>query len=134
VRSASVAERLFGESGSSADMENALGVLLQLICGGDVNETPLLSLRAHFFVKEQREALLCINPAHELPYGTETDGWWKALYLVHHSECKTCGARVFPLNLCRRCGFVLLEAWIRKGCYFPEKDGLLPEGQFTRVF
>jgi hypothetical protein len=52
---------------------------------------------------------------------------------VHHSECEKCGARVFPLNLCRRCGFVLLEAWIRKQHYFPEKDGLLPEGQFTRV-
>lgn len=133
VGSASVAERLFGQSVAPAEREIALGVLLQLVCGGRVDETALLSLRAHFFVKEQREALLCINPAHELPDGTETDGWWKALYLVHHSECKTCGARVFPLNLCRRCGFVLLEAWIRKGCYFPEKDGLLPEGQFTRV-
>lgn len=128
-----VAKRLFGESSVGADPEYALGVLLQLVCAGRLEDRALLSLRAHFFAKEHKEAQVCINPAH-LPNNIEdTDGWWKALYLAHHSICDRCGARVYPLNLCRRCGFALLEGWLRKGHYFTERDGLMGEKEFTRV-
>lgn len=129
----SVAEHLFGQAVPHADQRCAIGLLLQLMCAARLKGEALLPLRAHYFVKEHKEAQICINPLH----GTseiETDPWWKALYVAHHSSCGACGATVFPLNLCRRCGFVLLEAWLRKGHYFPERDGLMTKNEFTRVF
>jgi len=128
-----VAKRLFGEPREGADPEYALGVLLQLMCAGRLQDRALLSLRAHFFAKEHKEAQVCINPGHRANNIEDTDGWWKALYLVHRSICDRCGARVYPLNLCRRCGFALLEGWLRKGHYFTERDGLMGEKEFTRV-
>ena len=128
-----VAKRLFGESSVGADARYALGVLLQLVCAGRLEDRALLSLRAHFFAKEHKEAQVCINPSHAQRNDQVTDGWWKTLYLVHHSTCEECRARVYPLNLCRRCGFALLEGWLRKGHYFTERDGLMGEKEFTRV-
>ncbi|MGO8735194.1 MAG: DEAD/DEAH box helicase [Terriglobia bacterium] len=129
----SVGFALFGDSGATADRDEALGVLLQLVCAGRVEDKALLPLRVHFFVKEQKDAYVCISPRHTQPEPGETDGWWKTVYLVHHSICDKCGARVFPLALCRRCGFVLLEGWLRKGKYFSERDGLMPKSEFTKV-
>ncbi|TAM83661.1 MAG: DEAD/DEAH box helicase [Acidobacteria bacterium] len=128
-----VAMNLFGGKLDAHQTERALGILLQLICAGAIDGSGLLPLRAHFFVKEQREAQLCISPAHTPAAERETDGWWKRAYMVHHTRCDDCDSLVFPVMLCRRCGFVLLEAWLRNGNYFPEPDGLMPEGSFNRV-
>jgi DEAD/DEAH box helicase/Helicase conserved C-terminal domain/MrfA Zn-binding domain len=128
-----IARDLFGEQMEPRERDEALGILLQILCAGRVDGAGLLPLRAHFYVKEQREAQLCLNPPHAEASGMTTDGWWKALYLMHRSTCDACGALVFPVVLCRRCGFVFLEAWLRKGRYFPEPDGLMPEGSFSRV-
>jgi hypothetical protein len=128
-----IAKRLFGEPGGATDPGYALGVFLQLMCGGRLQDQALLSLRAHFFAKEHKEAQICINPDHPTSDVEDTDGWWRALFLVHRSVCDGCGARVYPLNLCRRCGFALLEGWLRKGRYSTERDGLMGEKEFTRV-
>ena len=128
-----VAKRLFGESREGTDPNHALGVLLQLMCAGRLEDRALISLRAHFFTKEHKEAQVCINPGHLLNDIEDTECWWRALYVIHHSNCDRCGARVYPVNLCRRCGFVLLEGWLRKGHYFTERDGLMPDKEFRRV-
>jgi hypothetical protein len=49
-----LAERVFGSSTPIPEREEALGALLQLVCGGLVDDQSLLPLRVHFFVKEQR--------------------------------------------------------------------------------
>jgi hypothetical protein len=134
IRAEKAGVSLFGEGVEFAQREQALGVLLQLICAGQVAEQGLLPLRVHFFVKEQREAVLCTNPAHPLG-ASSTDGWWRKLYLPHRTRCDDCEGLVFPVFLCRRCGFVFMEAWLRvgQGQLFPEPDGLMPAGSFTRV-
>lgn len=128
-----VARALFGKDAEAQQRDQALSILIQLICAGRVESSGLLPLRVYFFVKEQREAQLCISQTHNLCGNNQTDGWWKAVYLAHHTRCDSCDSLVFPIMLCRRCGFVLLEAWLRNGHYYPEPDGLMPEGSFKRV-
>ncbi|HZT71843.1 MAG TPA: DEAD/DEAH box helicase [Terriglobia bacterium] len=119
---------------NSKPAAQALAVLLQLVAAARYNGNALLSLRIHLLVREHQQGLLCINPAHR-PLAKSTDGWWSELFVVHRGRCKTCQSLAYPVFLCRRCGFVLLEGWIRARTkrILPEKDELLGPHQFRRI-
>jgi len=119
------------------DCREALGIVLQLALGGCAGGDALVSLRVHHFVKEHRQAQLCINPSHR---NERTDGWWAELFVIHRERCGTCHSLAYPVFLCRKCGFVFLEGWVRPADprltpkhVYPEKDDLLGPGQFRRV-
>jgi hypothetical protein len=110
------------------------GKLLGLLASATLNAEPLLALRTHFFVNEARGGQLCLYPKCESAPGG-TDAWWKRLYISHHISCDLCNSRVFPLLLCRRCGFVYLEAWRYQSSLCPERDaGEKPEAYERWLF
>ena len=117
------------------DCLQALGRLIQLIQAARLHGDGLLPLRGHVFVREHRHAYLCVDPSHQHGNGSDTDGWWSELFVHHRTHCDTCGSVVYPLFLCRKCGFVVLEGWQRKktSCITPERDELLGKGQFRRI-
>jgi|GEM_PF-2420885 len=133
----SVVVGFWGENLTSArpaDCKLGLASLLQLIQGARVAGDGLLSVRVHEFVREHRDAFLCIDPSHCPPEST-TDGWWADLFVNHRTNCSVCSSVVYPLRLCRKCGFVLLEGWYRSktGLISSERDDLLGKGQFRRI-
>lgn len=114
--------------------ERALAVLLQLVAAARHNGKALLTMRVHLLVREHKQGQLCVNPSHK-PLTKATDGWWYELFVVHRGRCGTCQSLAYPVFLCRRCGFVLLEGWVRGNPkrILPEKDELLGPGQFRRI-
>ena len=119
----------------SGECCQAIGRLVQLVQAGRSDGEGLLPLRTHLFVREHRHAYLCIDRAHLSSEVTETDGWWSKLFVNHRNICDSCSSIVYPLLLCRKCGFVVLEGWYRPklGRILPEKDDLLGPGQFRRT-
>lgn len=131
-----IAKSLFGAITFGAEPQGckrALAILFQLVMGGYWGGKGLLSLRAHLFVKEHKQAHLCVNRDHAHERGSLTDGWWSELFAVHRQRCEQCNSLVYPVYLCRKCGFVVLEGWRRKGTILPEKDDLLGSEKFHRV-
>ncbi len=114
--------------------ERALAVLLQLVAAARHDGRALLTIRVHLLVREHKQGQLCINPAHK-PLTKATDGWWSELFVVQRGRCDTCQSLAYPVFLCRKCGFVLLEGWVRGNPkrILPEKDELLGPGQFRRI-
>jgi hypothetical protein len=117
------------------DCHVAVGRFIQLVQGARSGGEGLLPLRAHLFVREHRNAYLCVNPAHTNDAAKMTDGWWSELFVSHRSACDTCGSFVYPLWLCRKCGFVVIEGWLRtkSSRVFPERDDLMGKDQFKRL-
>jgi DEAD/DEAH box helicase/MrfA Zn-binding domain/Helicase conserved C-terminal domain len=111
-----------GDDQSRRSAREALSLLLALVANATVDGRALYPARFHHFVSEQREGLLCIN--QDCPARRETDGWWSRLFLQHARNCPSCSALVYPLLVCRKCGFVYLEAWRRGNSVSPEKDDL----------
>lgn len=101
----------------------ATEVLLTAAANARVGSRAALAARYHFFVGELGEACLCLNPGCP---GRDSgdDGWWSRLLLSHHARCPSCSRLAFALRLCRKCGFVLLEAWrpINNSVILPEPD------------
>jgi DEAD/DEAH box helicase/MrfA Zn-binding domain/Helicase conserved C-terminal domain len=107
---------------SRCSAREALSLLLALVANATVDGRALYPVRFHHFVSEQREGLLCIN--QNCTARAETDGWWSQLFLQHTRNCPFCSALVYPLLVCRKCGFVYLQAWRRGNNIFPERDDL----------
>src|SRR5205807_30640 len=97
-----LAASVFGGAESDA-ATNAMGRTLQMITAGRIKGQPLLSLRAHLFAREHKQAFLCLNPAHSNT--SQCDAWWRNLSFVHRERCG-CGSQMYPIVLCRKCGFV----------------------------
>lgn len=131
-----LARRLFGTdmfANRAEECRRALSRIIQLAAAARSNDQGLLPLRVHLFVKEHRQAFLCLNPQHTPQPDARTDGWWSKLFVAHRQHCDECESLVYPLFLCRKCGFVVLEGWRRKSWILPERDDLLGAGQFRRV-
>jgi hypothetical protein len=113
----------------------AQSVLLTIMANASVSGRTLFPLRFHHFVSEQKEGLLCMNPrcnrADTVDGGT--DGWWSRLFVSHRTTCPSCNSVVFPLVICRKCGFSYLEAWREPHghLFLPEREE--PEAQMFRL-
>lgn len=107
-----LAEQLFSApaGGGGADRLAATEVLLAAMANAEAGRQGAMPTRLHFFIGEQQEAYLCVNPACPAR-SSGADAWWSRLFLDHHTNCPDCGAFAFRLLLCRKCGFALLEAW-----------------------
>lgn len=104
-----------------ADPSTTLGKILGLLASSTRHHDPVLALRTHFFINEAKTGQLCLYSGCEaLPGGT--DEWWRRLYVAHHTSCDTCNSLVYPVLLCRRCGFVYLEGWTGQSILWPERD------------
>lgn len=114
----SIANRI---AGNAPRPREAAGVVLSLLASSTYHREPVLALRAHFFINEAKSAHLCINPKCSATFGG-SDAWWRQLYVSHHVSCDHCDSPVYPLYLCRRCGFAYLEGWRMKSVLRPEKD------------
>lgn len=120
-----LAADLFATGGAAPGpgLVKATEVLLTAAANAHVGGRAALAARYHFFVGEQGEAYLCLNP--DCP-GRDSgdDGWWSRLFLSHHARCPSCSGLAFALRLCRKCGFVLLEAWrpANSSVILPESD------------
>ena len=124
----SIAEAL---SACAVDPRALAGTLLGLIAAATLHCEPVISLRAHFFINEARDAQICIFPGCEPELGG-TDSWWRRLYISHHSSCEKCDAPVYSVFLCRRCGFVYLEGWHWDHKLFPERDISEDQARYVR--
>ncbi|MGI0085202.1 MAG: hypothetical protein ACREBQ_08980, partial [Nitrososphaerales archaeon] len=114
-----------GDEISKSDACSALNLLLTIVANATIGGRALLPLRFHHFVAEQKEGLLCISPSCPTALQSKSDGWWSRLYVQHTTNCSACDSLVFPLVVCRRCGFVYMQAWRRgDGFCFPEPNDL----------
>ena len=98
-----------------------------MIANGTVNGRALFPIRFHHFVTESREGLVCLNEdcAGSPEISDRTDRWWSKLFLQHTKNCPHCQSCVYPLVICRKCGFAYLEAWRRPDAICAsEKDEL----------
>lgn len=131
-----LAEKVFALEGLRSGLDKSkrvLGTLLQLALAGRVSERSNLAVRCHLFVREFRQAFVCVNPGDSADLD-ESDGWWSSLSFVHRNACSSCGAMMYPIVLCRKCGFVLIEGWIRDNkVVCAERDDLLGAQYFQRV-
>jgi hypothetical protein len=111
--------------------QEALSLLLTLVANATSKGRAVFPVRFHHFVTENREGLLCLNadcPGPAMVH-SETDGWWGNLFIQHTKSCPFCRSIVYPLVLCRKCGFAYLEAWrLPSGICLPEKDDLEARG------
>jgi hypothetical protein len=126
-----LAEMIFG---TDPDARCATATLLRIIGAAHKDGTPLLSLRFHQFVNEPSAAQICLFPS----CGTQL--WWSRIYLSHRTHCDHCSSFVYPLVLCRRCGFVYLEGWRRRfplgtlgPDLYPEPDDADDEAAYNRI-
>jgi superfamily II DNA or RNA helicase len=126
-----LAAKYFKTGGSDEQYQQsaqiAISLLLTLAANATVNGRGLFPIRFHHFVTEKREGLLCLNADCQASAGlsNETDGWWSKLFIQHSTNCPFCQCLVFPMVICRKCGFAYMRAWRRPdGICFPEKDDL----------
>ena len=127
-----VSQGLFG-SGEQA--KKATSALLKLVGAAHVKGVPILPIRFHMFVQEPSSAQLCLRPSC-----MDGDGWWSRVTLSHHTRCEHCNSYMYPMLLCRRCGFAYLEGWRRRFSsgqlgpdLFPEPDDADEEASYERV-
>ncbi|MGA8213669.1 MAG: DEAD/DEAH box helicase [Candidatus Sulfotelmatobacter sp.] len=124
-----------GLFGSGERAKRATAVLLKLVGAAHVDGMPILPIRFHMFVQEPSSAQLCIRPS--CTDGTE---WWSRVTLSHHTRCEHCSSFMYPMLLCRRCGFAYLEGWRRRFAsgqlgpdLLPEPDDADEEASYERV-
>ncbi len=67
---------------------------------------PLLPTRYHLFARALEGAFICLNEAAHRPSGG--DAGKPFLFLNRQEECPHCGARVFEMATCSRCGTAYL--------------------------
>lgn len=116
-----LSERLFG---NYAESRHASTTLLLLVGAAHREGEPLVSLRFHHFVHEPSSAQICLRRGcDEILH----DGWWSRLFVRHHSRCDQCDSLVYPVFLCRRCGFVYLQGWRRRSNNGVLGSDLVPE-------
>ena len=89
----------------------ALSLLLTLLANATINGRAVFPIRFHHFVTEKREGLVCLNPNCPSTATEESDGWWSKLYIQHSKVCSSCNSLLYPLMVCRKCGFAYLQAW-----------------------
>lgn len=65
------------------------------------DSAPLLPARYHFFVRALEGAYLCLNEKQHLPGQPR-------IFLNRREKCPTCGANVWELRTCYRCGEIYL--------------------------
>ncbi len=107
--------------------QSALSLLLIVVANATVDGRAFFPIRFHHFVSEKREGFACVNGACRDPgiNHSKTDGWWSRLFLQHHRNCPVCQSIAYPIFVCRKCGFVYLQAWRRPDAIcLPEKDDL----------
>jgi hypothetical protein len=129
-----LARGLFGDDPRRT---RATTALLRMIGLAHRGGEPLLTLRFHSFVNEPALAQICLHPncGEEL-----RDGWWSKLFVRHFTRCEQCNSFVYPIVLCRRCGFVYLEGWRRQSAagawgneLLPEPDEADDQGRYERI-
>jgi hypothetical protein len=120
-----LAVRFFNTSSvpTSEIQQTALSLLLTLLANATMNGRAVFPIRFHHFVTEKREGLVCLSADCPGADDKQSDSWWSTLYLQHSTTCSACDSLVFPLLVCRKCGFAYLEAWrYPDGTCLPEKD------------
>jgi hypothetical protein len=126
VELSELARQLFVEGGGQAEtsgQQTALSLMLTLLANATIKGRAIFPIRFHHFVTEKKEGLVCLNVNCRSVEGRESDGWWSRLYIQHGKTCVNCNALLFPLLICRKCGFAYLEAWRRgDGTCRAEKD------------
>jgi len=115
--------------------KKATSILLKLVGAAHVEGAPVLPTRFHMFVQEPSSAQLCIRPSC-----SNAGGWWSRVTLSHHTRCDQCVSFMYPILLCRRCGFAYLEGWRRRFSsgqlgpdLFPEPDDADDEASYERL-
>jgi hypothetical protein len=107
----------------TSNQRTALSLLLTLLANATINGRAVFPIRFHHFVTEKREGLVCLNASCPSAADKESDGWWSKLYIQHSKVCSSCNSLLYPLLICRKCGFAYLQAWRQpNGNCIPEKD------------
>jgi hypothetical protein len=84
------------------------------------NQLPLFPAKYHIFARPPQGIWACLNP--RCPGKNETSTTrWSRLFSNPTNTCDSCGAKVFPLYLCRDCGQVYIAAH-----YKTNQDMFLP--------
>jgi superfamily II DNA or RNA helicase len=129
VTSLEAAEKIFPELDESDSLE-AIYHLIELgaLARPGKNQLPLLPAKYHLFSRPPQGIWACINP--KCPDKLETldlDNKWSKIFSTPHEKCNSCGAFVYPINLCRQCGQLFIETHKEHDAYLPASDDLFEE-------
>jgi len=130
-----VAHFLFPNFSDTDEQKQALFHLIELgaLARPGPNQLSLLPAKYHLFARPPQGIWACINPG--CPGKEIADTNWSRIYSTPHKTCDSCGARVYPIHLCRQCGQVYIA------CHFLENQSeydpaveQLHEGYVKRYF
>jgi len=97
-----------------------------------IRKLPVLPAKYHLFVRPPQGVWVCINPL--CPGKDENStSQWSYLYSTPHETCDKCGAKVYPIGMCRQCGQTFIIMQERENIYEPV-DGQILENARKRYF
>jgi len=104
-----VADHLFPTL-SSEDQRIALYHLVELgaLARESKDSHPLIPAKYHLFARMPQGIWACVNP--NCPGNENKKLQWSRIFSSPHRNCDLCGAKVFPIYLCRECGQIYLAA------------------------
>lgn len=92
------------------------------------NRLPILPAKYHLFVRPPQGIWVCINPKCS-GKNVSNLSRWSYVYTSPHKTCESCGAKVYPIGLCRQCGQVFLFMQQIDNTFEPAGDQLIEGGQ-----
>lgn len=92
------------------------------------NLLPLLPAKYHLFARPPQGIWTCINPSCSNRVNQHSS-IWSQVYSNPTETCESCGAKVYPLYLCRECGQVFIASHYRPytNQFLPAVDQLTEE-------
>ncbi|NMC84201.1 MAG: DEAD/DEAH box helicase [Anaerolineaceae bacterium] len=114
------------------DQSKALYRLIEIgaIARPAPNRLPLLPVKYHIFARPPQGIWACLNP-NCVGKTPDTAAKWSRIYSTSTNICESCGAQVYPIDLCRDCGQVYIAAHCRihSNEYLPAVEQLQEENE-----
>ena len=91
------------------------------------NHLPLIPAKYLLFARAPQGIWACLNP--DCPGKENQDQSWSRIFSAPRKVCEFCGAKVFPIFLCRECGQVFISAQYApdQSVYEPVFDDVLDD-------
>lgn len=128
VKAEDCARNLFSE----LDYQDSIQALFHLIELGslarfDQESIPLIPAKYHLFARPPQGIWVCINPDCPAAKDKASERKWSNVFSTPHETCDSCGAKVYPIYLCRQCGQVFIAVHKRNNTYFPATEIIIEE-------
>ncbi|NMC57861.1 MAG: DEAD/DEAH box helicase [Candidatus Methanofastidiosa archaeon] len=107
------------------DAHDSIQALYHLIELGSLarsseDSIPLIPAKYHLFARPPQGIWVCLNPkCPESDKEKTSDQKWSKMYSTPHETCDSCGAMVYPINICRQCGQIFIATQKEKNSFSP---------------